>query len=254
MYSRLRSKHGAEAARLYGAANEQALAWIADRVAARRDRLRLPAPRSAYVYSSQALRRRGRGRRGGRGRPAGDVRRADAAAVSGRGRRALRPTRPSSTRTSTCSALAAQLPEVYEHTHAVQVGDAVRTPGRRGARAEHTIVATHFPFPDRSLAFARVHPQRSYAIACRIAGAPPEGMFISGDSPTRSVRAVPVGDEELLIVGGEGHKHRHGRRHRGALRAPGGLRARALGRALGRVPLVGAGQHDRRRPAVRRAA
>ena len=102
-------------------------------------------------------------------------------------------------------ALAAQLPEVYEHTHAVQVGDAVRTPGG-AVRAEHTIVATHFPFPDRSLAFARVHPQRSYALACRIAGAPPEGMFISGDSPTRSVRAVPVGDEELLIVGGEGHK------------------------------------------------
>ena len=102
-------------------------------------------------------------------------------------------------------ALAAQLPEVYEHTHAVQVGDAVRTPGGPCAR-EHTIVATHFPFPDRSLAFARVHPKRSYALACRIAGAPPEGMFISGDEPTRSIRAVPVGDEELLIVGGEGHK------------------------------------------------
>jgi Rieske Fe-S protein len=31
-------------------------------------------------------------------------------------------------------------------------------------------------------------------------------MFISGDSPTRSIRAVPVGGEELLLVGGEGHK------------------------------------------------
>ena len=31
-------------------------------------------------------------------------------------------------------------------------------------------------------------------------------MFISGDSPTRSVRAVPVDGEELLLVGGEGHK------------------------------------------------
>ena len=87
----------------------------------------------------------------------------------------------------------------------MQVGDVVRTPG--GAiTAEHTIVATHFPFPDRSLAFARVHPQRSYAIACRIAGAPPEGMFLSGDSPTRSIRAVPLDGEELLLVGGEGHR------------------------------------------------
>jgi Rieske Fe-S protein len=77
----------------------------------------------------------------------------------------------------------------------------VLTPGGRVV-AEHTIVATHFPFPDRSLAFARVHPQRSYAIACRIAGEAPEGMFISGDSPTRSIREA----QGLLIVGGEGHK------------------------------------------------
>jgi Rieske Fe-S protein len=31
-------------------------------------------------------------------------------------------------------------------------------------------------------------------------------MYISGDSPTRSVRAVPVDGEELLLVGGEGQK------------------------------------------------
>jgi Rieske Fe-S protein len=31
-------------------------------------------------------------------------------------------------------------------------------------------------------------------------------MFISGDSPTRSVRAVPVDGDELLLVGGEGHR------------------------------------------------
>jgi Rieske Fe-S protein len=31
-------------------------------------------------------------------------------------------------------------------------------------------------------------------------------MHISGDSPTRSVRAIPLGDEQLLLVGGEGHK------------------------------------------------
>ena len=87
-----------------------------------------------------------------------------------------------------------------------------RGPGRRArahaGRDDHRrahVVATHFPFPDRSLAFARAHPQRSYAIVCRIAGAPPEGMFISGDSPTRSIRRA-VGDEVLLLVGGEGHR------------------------------------------------
>ena len=72
--------------------------------------------------------------------------------------------------------------------------------------ADHVVLATHYPFLDRALAFARVSQQRSYALLCRIAGEPPEGMFISGDSPTRSVRAVPVDGEELLLVGGEGHK------------------------------------------------
>ena len=38
-------------------------------------------------------------------------------------------------------------------------------------------------------------------------------------SPTRSVRAVPVGGEELLLVGGEGHRTGTGRRHAAALRA-----------------------------------
>ncbi len=72
--------------------------------------------------------------------------------------------------------------------------------------ADHVVVATHYPFLDRSLAFARVHAERSYALACRIEGQPPPGMHISGDSPTRSVRAVPVEGEELLLVGGEGHR------------------------------------------------
>ncbi|MBA3746607.1 MAG: FAD-dependent oxidoreductase, partial [Solirubrobacterales bacterium] len=97
----------------------------------------------------------------------------------------------------------------YEHSHAVDVDtdeDCVaKTPGGR-VIAGQVVVATHYPFLDRSLAFARVHPQRSYAILCRIAGSPPEGMFISSGSPTRSVRSVPVDGEELLLVGGEGHR------------------------------------------------
>jgi glycine/D-amino acid oxidase-like deaminating enzyme/nitrite reductase/ring-hydroxylating ferredoxin subunit len=203
MYSQLRAKHGDEAARVYGAVNEQALAWIAERV--QRDAIDCDfRRRSAYVYSSRRS----------------DIEdEADAAVEAGLPaalveetplpypvEAAVRFDRQAEFHAQKyLLALARQLPEVYEHTHAAQVGDSVRTPGGRVV-AEHTIVATHFPFPDRSLAFARVHPQRSYALAVRIAGEPPEGMFISGDSPTRSVRAVPVEGEELLIVGGEGHK------------------------------------------------
>jgi Rieske Fe-S protein len=64
------------------------------------------------------------------------------------------------------------------------------------------VVATHYPFLDRGLYFARLKPERSYCVAARLAsGSPPRGMSINAGSPTRSVRSY--GD--LLIVGGEGH-------------------------------------------------
>ena len=203
IYSQLRSSHGADAARAYGAANEDALAWIAERV--ERDGIDCDfRVRPAYAYSSQRSDIEDETEAAVEaGLPAMLVERTPlpypvAAAVRFDGQAEFHAHKY-------LLALADRLPEVYEHTHAVQVGDAVRTPGGR-VTAEHTIVATHFPFPDRSLAFARVHPQRSYAIACRIAGTPPEGMFISADSPTRSIRGIPAGDEELLLVGGEGHR------------------------------------------------
>ena len=61
------------------------------------------------------------------------------------------------------------------------------------------------PFLDRGGFFARAHARRSYIVTARIADAPPDGMFISAGSPTRSLRAHPFGDSELLLVGGEGH-------------------------------------------------
>jgi nitrite reductase/ring-hydroxylating ferredoxin subunit len=77
----------------------------------------------------------------------------------------------------------------------------VRT--ERGAvRADHVVVASHFPFLDRGLYFARLTPERSYCVGVRLAsGSPPLGMSISAGKPTRSVRSA--GD--LLVVGGEGH-------------------------------------------------
>jgi Rieske Fe-S protein len=98
---------------------------------------------------------------------------------------------------------------VFERSRAVEVDTdehcVVKTPGGT-ITADRVVIASHFPFLDRSLAFARVHPQRSYAIACRISGTPPEGMFITAGSPTRSVRGVPLDGDELLLVGGEGHR------------------------------------------------
>jgi glycine/D-amino acid oxidase-like deaminating enzyme/nitrite reductase/ring-hydroxylating ferredoxin subunit len=212
IYAGLRDGHGASAARTYAQANEAALAWIAARV--QRDGIECDfRRRSAYTYVRAADKR-------------ADVEREVAAALEAGLPATLAETTPlpypvaAAVRFADQAefhahkyllALAAQLPadRVFERTHAIQVDSSgppvVHTPGGR-VTAEHVIVATHYPFPDRSLAFARVHPQRSYALACRIAGTPPDGMHISADAPTRSVRAIPVAGEELLLVGGDGHR------------------------------------------------
>jgi glycine/D-amino acid oxidase-like deaminating enzyme/nitrite reductase/ring-hydroxylating ferredoxin subunit len=98
---------------------------------------------------------------------------------------------------------------ILEHTVATGVTDAapasVQT--RRGTiQADHVVVATHFPFLDRGLFFARVHPERSYAVAGPARGPVPEGMYLSAGQPTRSIRFHPAAEGELVLVGGEGHK------------------------------------------------
>jgi glycine/D-amino acid oxidase-like deaminating enzyme/nitrite reductase/ring-hydroxylating ferredoxin subunit len=99
---------------------------------------------------------------------------------------------------------------IFERTWATGVHDGdrcvVRTDGGGEIRAQDVIVATHYPFLDRGLFFARLSPERSYAIGVRVRGEVPHGMFISAESPTRSVRSHPVAGGEILIVGGEGHK------------------------------------------------
>jgi glycine/D-amino acid oxidase-like deaminating enzyme/nitrite reductase/ring-hydroxylating ferredoxin subunit len=212
IYARLRARFGADGARTYAAANQAGLEWIADRVAA--DGIECDfRRRPAYAYVTSAARRHKADREAQAAEQAGlpawlaettplpfDVEAAvrfDNQAEFHAGRY--------------LAALADSLAgaRIFERSHAVEVssnGDrTVKTPGGR-VTAGHVIVATHYPFLDRSLAFARLTPQRSYAILCRVAGALPEGMFISGDSPTRSVRAVPLDGEERLLVGGEGHK------------------------------------------------
>jgi glycine/D-amino acid oxidase-like deaminating enzyme len=71
--------------------------------------------------------------------------------------------------------------------------------------ASQLVLATGIPILDRGGYFARVKPQRSYCFAFKVPGNVTRPMMISADSPTRSVRYAPFGDEERLIVGGAGH-------------------------------------------------
>ncbi|WP_259363469.1 FAD-dependent oxidoreductase [Microbacterium esteraromaticum] len=72
-------------------------------------------------------------------------------------------------------------------------------------RAGTVVLATGIPILDRGLYFAKVKPLRSYAQAYRVPGQLPQGMYLSIDSPSRSLRTAPTGQEELLVVGGNGH-------------------------------------------------
>jgi Rieske Fe-S protein len=98
---------------------------------------------------------------------------------------------------------------VFEGTRALGVSEGrplrIETTGPP-LTAGHVVVATHFPFLDRGLYFARMHPERSYALGVRVRGPAPQGMYISADQPKRSIRSHPMPDGEILIVGGEGHK------------------------------------------------
>ena len=74
--------------------------------------------------------------------------------------------------------------------------------------ARHIVLATGTPIIDRGLYFAKVRGLRSYCVSFRIPGPAPEGMFISADGPTRSIRPVAAADgpdSAQLIVGGNGH-------------------------------------------------
>ena len=184
IYARLRSEFGADGARTYGAANEAALAWIADRV--ERDGIDCDFRRRAsYAYvgaGADRSRRRARGRGRARGRAARVARRGDAAALPGRGRRALRrpgrvprPQVPARARRRSspdgCRSTSTPTRVAGRRRRALHRQDARRQRHRRPRRGRDAL-----PVP-RPLARVRARapssaPTRSL---CRIAGEPPRG-------------------------------------------------------------------------------
>lgn len=95
---------------------------------------------------------------------------------------------------------------IFEGTKALAVkeddsGAIVRT-DRGDVMTREVVVATLLPIVDRGGFFAKSRPVRGYGIAARLNEPPPEGMYLSLDSPTRSLR--PWGERGLIVVG-EGH-------------------------------------------------
>jgi glycine/D-amino acid oxidase-like deaminating enzyme/nitrite reductase/ring-hydroxylating ferredoxin subunit len=101
---------------------------------------------------------------------------------------------------------------VYENTVAEDLENeetepVVVTKAGHKVTCKHVIIASHFPFYDKpGLYFARMYASRSYAIGVKWDKEYPGGMYISADSPPRSIRYTPNNGSKLLIIGGEEHK------------------------------------------------
>lgn len=76
---------------------------------------------------------------------------------------------------------------------------------RGSVQGATVVLATGTPILDRGLHFSMLEPKRSYGSAYRVSGEIPLGMYLSADSPTRSLRTAPTASGELLVVGGNGH-------------------------------------------------
>ncbi|MGZ8161359.1 MAG: FAD-dependent oxidoreductase [Methylobacter sp.] len=108
-------------------------------------------------------------------------------------------------------ALAQEIPGegsfIFEGTRVIDLSEdesCLVTTERGTISAQDVIIASHFPFNDKTLYASRLHPFRSYVLGVRLQDPVPRGMFISTD-PAYSLRSHPVEDGELLLVGGEKH-------------------------------------------------
>ncbi|MFD2613382.1 FAD-dependent oxidoreductase [Paenibacillus gansuensis] len=83
----------------------------------------------------------------------------------------------------------------------------VTTQNGRKVHCKYAVSASHFPFNDRNgFYFARLHTERSYALAAKTSKPYPGGMYINAESPARSLRSVLINGEPMVIFSGEGHK------------------------------------------------
>jgi len=100
---------------------------------------------------------------------------------------------------------------VYEETVAIDVepgkiAQVITQSGKR-IKCKHVVSASHFPFYDgMKLFFAKMHADRSYVLAAKLKSPFPKGMYLSAEDPKRSLRTIQYNNEELVLIGGEGHK------------------------------------------------
>ena len=100
---------------------------------------------------------------------------------------------------------------IFEGTTATSLDEGspcrVETDRNAALTADQVVVATHIPFLDRGLYFARTHPERSYVVAAELDGSAPAEMYLSTEQPAHSIRTHRLADgRRFLLVAGESHK------------------------------------------------
>ncbi len=214
-YHGLTSRISAEAAHGYGTANERALTWMRDLVAA--EALDCDwEERDAWTYTTDPAR-------------ADDIAKEASAAAAAGLPATLRDAAPLPFATAAAVQVTGQAQcharkyllgltdlavqagaRIFEETRVTGVssGSPCRVATERGdLHAERVVVATHYPILDRGLYFARLSTERSYCVAARVNGPVPPDMYFAVDTPSRSLRTAPLADGgRLLIAGGDGHE------------------------------------------------
>ena len=98
---------------------------------------------------------------------------------------------------------------VFEESRALALRDGtpvVVETERGSVRARDVIVATNVPFGDKGSFAARYILHRSYLVASRTGPVPLEGTYISVEEPMRSILTVDVDGASYVLAGGEGHR------------------------------------------------
>jgi glycine/D-amino acid oxidase-like deaminating enzyme/nitrite reductase/ring-hydroxylating ferredoxin subunit len=104
--------------------------------------------------------------------------------------------------------------QIYENTTAVDIEEGnepiVTTRDGHKVSCQHMIVSSHYPFYDiKGFYFSRLSISRSYILAVKTEKDFPEGMYITAEQPTRSLRYTEMNGEKLVLFGGDRHKTGH---------------------------------------------
>ena len=99
---------------------------------------------------------------------------------------------------------------IYENSRALKLSKddtIVHIENDAQLACDKVVIATHYPFNDfNGLYFSKLAISRSYALAAKVDAPIPQAMYLSAESPSRSLRSIPnIDGEEWLVIGGDDH-------------------------------------------------